>query len=352
MDIINGWNDKGMDWDNPQPENILYYQAIYQALYQRYKASNTSLNQITYTFPEPNTICTIDYINNFAEMFRRLIDSEQYVDGDYTDYVLPKEETAEKPFSYSDMPKLLDFSNFTDIEQGAPHMLLGSASRDEIIQALKTLKKNICKLRYTRFKKFGLKIQYHFSGGRHDPPSVREAIDGAYENLLKSQPDYFYPGENIGAVQSNLKIGGWSTHYTTNDDGYCGYVYSYACNIETFFPKDLYPHIYALAYARKLAEEGELESRTNYADYISNSQFNSGSLNLKQGFNKILIGNKQEAQYKCSFGTPYQGKWYPKTPHSYFPEDGDRIRRACCNGCSLALALILDWGVEGGFKFR
>jgi len=70
------------------------------------------------------------------------------------------------------MPKKLDVSNFSDIEEGALYHLSGGSTREEVIKLMKLMKKVICRFRYTKFTGFGNAKVYNFSASNHDPPSV------------------------------------------------------------------------------------------------------------------------------------------------------------------------------------
>lgn len=347
MDVIDGWNDKNMDWNNPQPENIYYIQALYQAVMQRFMPINTIYTSELRQFPIDNCICVINYLNRLTDVINYLLGTGKYVDGEYSDYVGDKQQTAEKPFKYSAMPKKLDVSNFSDIEEGALYHLSGGSTREEVIKLMKLMKKVICRIRYTKFTGFGNAKVYNFSASNHDPPSVAQSLNNCKDIIRKLKPNFYKKYDD--SLVKHYVVGTFTTHYN-DTPGYCGYIDTFAIQIQSLFNQNYIPQVYCLCYSSKMINTGKIDGSYRYSRYIQQSEYDSGSLGFKQGFNKISLG-KAKPNEIIRLGKPHQFLKNPKTPKTNFSAD-EIVRHGCAVGCDNYMIFICDWGVEGGFKFR
>jgi hypothetical protein len=84
--------------------------------------------------------------------------------------------------------------------------------------------------------------------------------------------------------------------------------------------------------------------------YLEKSSYWSGSLGVKQGFNKINLGHCGKNK-KFIIGKKNDFAPIPATPHTNF--DASPVKRhGCIYGSRNYIVYICDWGVDGGFKFK
>ena len=213
------WDDKGMDWESPEPGNVDYYRAIREALVERAilvaRSPDSALFDITQFRP-----WSVAAMNAIRDAVYRL--APNFVNMEFTDY---KEDL-------SDFPKMWSYRELIDAEgcRICEHPGTGSCNAAGWAEWLKAVKNVINKLSAVNF--CGVSGTYlSRSGSEHDPP-FSESISTALREALEGEPD-------TGTFSSfPQEFYSWSgnTDYKKNSDGekgYCGYAQSRSIVIKT-----------------------------------------------------------------------------------------------------------------------
>lgn len=349
-----------MNWDNPQPSQLVYILALYEAIKQRFLAIGINFNPLEQ--PTENCACCSNEIEKIIKLIKALIDSGCFVDGDFEDYKLYADNNHW--FAYTDIPKPIDNYNFKD-NLYSPFIIDACKLNENMKQTLKMLKEIICKLRYTKIR-YGCAVKRDYTVNQvHDPHSVAEAI---HQAIAKFDDDKMFSDDSLlnafihpqGLKNNHLHttqivLGNSTTHYN-DQPGYCGYVSCYYAEFETLFHPNFAPDLYCLCGSAKLPI-GKLTENTfldypiwRYMKVLDYSDYWSGSLGFSEGFNKIRIGHCGHNNV-LSFGNIREFAGIPKTPISNFGGE-ETQRHGAFIGSLNFIAYIYDWAVEGGFKFK
>ena len=170
------WDDKGMDWESPEPGNVDYYRAIREALVERAilvaRSPDSALFDITQFRP-----WSVAAMNAIRDAVYRL--APNFVNMEFTDY---KEDL-------SDFPKMWSYRELIDAEgcRICEHPGTGSCNAAGWAEWLKAVKNVINKLSAVNFS--GVSGTYlSRSGSEHDPP-FSESISTALREALEGEPD-------------------------------------------------------------------------------------------------------------------------------------------------------------------
>ena len=97
------WDDKGMDWESPDPGNVDYYRAILEAVIERAILTSQNPNEVLYSIIQYRPWC-IAAMNAIRDAVYRL--APLFVNMEFTDY---KDDL-------SDFPKMWSCSELLDAE--------------------------------------------------------------------------------------------------------------------------------------------------------------------------------------------------------------------------------------------
>ena len=152
------WDDKGMDWESPDPGNVDYYRAVREALVERAilvaRSPDSALFDITQFRP-----WSVAAMNAIRDAVYRL--APNFVNMEFDDY---KDDL-------SDFPKMWDYYTLVNAEgcRICEHPGVGSCNAAGWAEWLKSVKNAINKLTAVRFS--GVAGTYlSRSGAEHDPP--------------------------------------------------------------------------------------------------------------------------------------------------------------------------------------
>lgn len=335
------WDDKGMDWENPDPERADYVMAIRQAIMERAAAVHISLPvSYYYLAVSPMKAVSRFMVEEFIYAIRLL--APYFVNMGFSDY---KED-------FSDFPKMWTYS---DLIQEECCELYAWAGRDSMCRNggawLKAMKNALNKLTVIKCHPIRGEV-FSRSGSKHDPPfdeSIGTALEQAMENDGRRDFSGGFP----------LDVYGWSgnTHWCCprkddedSKDGYCGYAESRAYVI-TQMENWLKNSEFDLVMAAKVSRP---TGPVSYSQILDVSIFDSGSTGLKEGIAFLAPKHiKDVTDIELKLGDPDTIPKNSNVPSSEFDSDGNAITRHSTKiGYTATLWGLMDYGVENGFKFR
>ncbi len=336
------WEDKGLDWENPDPRNADYMLAIRAALLERYAAVHRGIPSLLMAM-SPGKCISRAYADTVLYAIENLCGS--FVN-------LECEEYAE---DFSDFPRRFAYRDLVGEESCRLYALpaYGSVAAEsgawlraakEAIDRLTVIPAGVVK---------GVLINR--SGEAHDPPfaeAVSTSIARAMERTYETPVSIGFP----------VLAYGWSgnTHYSCpngdpetpelNRDGYCGYALSWA---------------YRITAARSWLRDAEFdifaslipavpEGPVNNSSELQSSVFDTGSSGLKPGINwteRVHVTDPHSFDFHLGYedAIPANGA----VPASDFDAEGNAlVRRSTKRGWTARTAGFIDYGCENGFKFR
>lgn len=339
------WDDKGMDWESPDPGNVDYYRAIREALVERAilvaRSPDSALFDITQFRP-----WSVAAMNAIRDSIYHL--APNFVNMEFTDY---KEDL-------SDFPKMWSYRDLIDTEgcRICEHPGTGSCNAAGWAEWLKAVKNAINKLTAVNFS--GVSGTYlSRSGSEHDPP-FSESISTALREALEGEPD---TGTFSGFPQEFYSWSG-NTDYKKDSDGekgYCGYAQCRSIVIKT----TQRPHPTAecdLIFRYKVsAPTGAL----SYSSELQKSVLDLGNSGLSLGINTIRTHWSPDMELDISIGgnvddIPRNSSVPVSDYRTNYDSDGNvsgysrTLGRSCKTGYEGVVYCVLDFAVENGFKFQ
>ena len=337
------WEDKGMNWNTPDPANADYVMAIRQAIMERCAALHTSVDSRVLKISPWKTISRtavsgiVDTISRLARNFVKL-DWEEFEE-DYSDFP--------KMWTYGD---LIQERNCRLYEWAAYGSL-----RENGGSWLKQIRNAIDRLTVIRANDVHGKA-YTRSGSKHDPPfdesigtAMREAMENGKVSVLH------------GSFPSSVYAWSGNTHWCCprpdyegdpeyNRDGYCGYAQSQAYLVTA--ARNWLAGAQFDIFAAVLTERPT--GPVPYSQQLDTSIFDSGSSGYREGFNWTeRVHVKSDRAFELPLGDPDEIPKNGTVPTSEFDSDGNAVRRHSAKiGWTGRVWGFLDYGVEGGFKFR
>ncbi len=337
------WDDKGMNWNTPDPTNADYVMAIRQALLERCAVLHTSADYRIYKISPWKTVSRevmkgiVWTISNIARSFVNICWEE--FEEDYSDFP--------KMWTYGDLIqergcRLYEFAKYGSlVENGG--------------EWLKQIRNAIDKLTVIRAGKvFGRTLSR--SGSKHDPPfdeSIGEAMRQAMETLSESTLNGGFPSSIYawsGNTHWKCPIPDWEGDPEDNKDGYCGYAQSQAYRITAAQSWLLDAQFDIFAGVVVTAPTGAVP----YSQQLDTSVFDGGESKFNKGLNwtkKVHV--KDPYEFVLQLGDKESIPKNEVVPVSEFDSEGVAIKRHSAkrgwNGKSYG---FLDYGVEGGFKFQ
>ena len=337
------WEDKGMNWNTPDPANADYVMAIRQAIMERCAALHTSVDSRVLKISPWKTISRtavagiVDTISRLARNFVNL-DWEEFED-DWSDFP--------KMWTYGD---LIQERNCRLYEWAAYGSL-----RENGGSWLKQIRNAIDRLTVIRANDVHGKT-YSRYGTKHDPPfdeSIGTAMQQAMENGTESVLH--------GSFPSSVYAWSGNTHWCCprpdyegdpeyNKDGYCGYAQSQAYLVTA--ARNWLAGAQFDIFAAVLTERPT--GPVPYSQQLDTSIFDSGSSGYREGFNWTeRVRVKSDKAFELPLGDPDTIPKNGTVPSSEFDGDGNAIKRHSAKlGWTGKVWGFLDYGVEGGFKFR
>ena len=344
-EIPQSWEDKGMDWDSPDPRNADYIMAIREALFERHAAIHSTcyygLDAISpWKTVDLETVETVCYaIRSLAYRFFR---------PDWTEYEA----------DWSDFPH-----NWTwnELVEDDPSRLVEWPKTGDILadggEWLKRAKRVIDKLTCIRLENaYGTKLSR--SGARHDPPFA-ESIGDAMEQALDDSRGL--TTSVVTRVPSSITAWSGNTHWKCprpdwegdpedNKDGYCGYAQSTAYSFTMAKSWLAYAEADIRAYVVASAPTGAVP----YSSVLDESVFDSGEMNLRVGMNELEKYHAEDLRkIEWSLGASRSIPKNAIVPVSEFDEEGNATtRHSAKRGYEGKVWIFLDYGCRNGFKFR
>ena len=342
-EIPESWEDKGMNWNTPDPANADYVMAIRQALMERCAALHTSVDSRVLRISPCKTIsrtAVIGIVDTIASLARNFVN---------LDWVEFEED-------YSDFPKMWTYGDLIQERNCRLYEYAKYGSlRENGGEWLKQIRNAIDHLTVIRAKEvYG--TSYSRYGTKHDPPfgqSIGEAMQQAMDNA------------NVGAFNGSFpsSVYAWSgnTHWKCpipdyegdpedNLDGYCGYAQGQAYRITA--ARSWLTGAQFDIFAAVLAERPT--GPVPYSQQLDTSIFDSGTSGLREGFNwteRVHVKNPYSFEFLLG-----DIETIPKNgtvPSSEFDDKGSAIKRHSAKLGWVGRAWgFIDYGVDGGFKFR
>jgi hypothetical protein len=193
-------------------------------------------------------------------------------------------------------------------------------------------------------------------GSRHDPPfgeSIGDAMQEAMDNATI--------GPYAGQFPTSVYAWSGNTHWCCprpdyegdpeyNKDGYCGYAQSQAYLVTA--ARNWLAGAQFDIFAAVLTERPT--GPVPYSQQLDTSIFDSGSSGYREGFNWTeRVRVKSDKAFELPLGDPDTIPKNGTVPSSEFDSDGNAIKRHSAKlGWTGKVWGFLDYGVEGGFKFR
>ncbi len=338
------WDDKGMDWESPDPGNLDYYRAIWEAVIERASLVRQSPNEALHSMMKyrPWSVATM---NAIRESIYTL--APYFVNMEFDDY---KEDL-------SDFPKMWSFRELVNAEgcRICEHPGVGSRI-SEWGKWLKAIRNTLNKLTVINFTDVSGE-DFSRYGAVHDPP-FEESISTVLDQTLRGDPN---KGKFNSFPQTFCSWSG-NTDYKMDPDGtkgYCGYAQSKSILIKTvqrphptaecdlIFRYKVTPPTGPLSFSSVLQESvpdlgssglnfGIHEIRMHWAADME--------LNIPFGGNVDLIPRNASvpvSDYRADYDSSGQVSGYTRT-----------LGRSCKTGYEGVVYCVLDFAVENGLKFQ
>ena len=328
------WEDKGMNWNTPDPCNADYVMAIRQALMERCAALHTSMDYRLKKISPWKTLSRSSVegiVRTIASMARMFVNVEW---DEFED-------------DWSDFPKMWTYGDLVQerncrLYEWAQYGLL----RENGGEWLKQIRNAINRLTVIRAGDvYGKSLTR--SGSEHDPPfgeSIGTAMQRAFDNLNEGTLNGSFPSS----------IYGWSgnTHWKCprpdyegdpeyNQDGYCGYA---ARNWLLGAKFDIFAAVVV----------SKPTGPVSYSQQLDTSNLDGGGSGFTEGLNwteRVHVSDPYE--FELVLGDPDAIPQNGTVPSSEFDGEGNAIKRHSAKTGWIGKSYgFLDYGVEGGFKFR
>lgn len=321
------WDDKNMDWSNPDPANIDYIMAIRQAIVERAILTGYTVPAALFRL-SPYVPLNTDILTAFRDAIYAL--AANFVDLSFTNYQTDG----------SDFPKMHDYGTLilpddcricTLPPKGAMLEHFGA-----FLLAAKNVIDNLTVVKNTKLSGTTLSRD----GSYHDPPSVAETIS---ESIKKAMANDIVKGTFTTFPQIIYNKTG--TTYYNDTPGYCGYAMSLALKIVMDAPPipDAKCKIIIATFAGKVTGMVGYSNETQYNDY------EKGPMDVPDGADIRDFGEWSQ-KLELDFGDIDYFPGNPRTPSSKF--DSPSVRRGAWRGCEVKIHCLLDFGIPGGFKFQ
>lgn len=338
------WDDKGMDWESPDPGNVDYYRAILEAVTERAILTSQNPNEVLYSIIQCRP-WSIAAMNAIRDAVYRL--APNFVNMEFDDY---KEDL-------SDFPKMWSYRELIDSEgcRICEHPGMGSYNAAEWSEWLKTVKNAINKLSAVNFS--GVSGTYLFRSGSEHYPPFSESISTALRVALEGEP---YSGTFSSFPQEFYSWSG-NTDYDKSSDGekwYSGYAKSRSIVIKTIqrpHPTaecDLIFRYKVSAPTRPAPDSVELQK----------SVLDLGSCGLPVGIHTFRTHWSADMALDISLGNVDDIPRNSSVPVSDYETIYDlngnvsgyyrTLVRSYKTGYEGVAYCILDFAVENGFKFQ
>lgn len=337
------WDSKGMRWNTPDPSNADYVMAIRQALMERCAALHTGIDSRVLRISPCKTVSRtaaagiVDTISRLAGNFVNL-DREDFEE-DYSDFP--------KMWTYGDLIRERNCRLYEWAKYGSP--------RDGGGEWLKQIRNAIDRLTVIRAGNV-LGKRYARSASRHDPPfgesigdAMREAMDGGGVSFHNGPfPSSVYAWS--GNTHWKCPIPDYEGDPKDNQDGYCGYAEGMAYRITAAqsWLKDAQFDFFAAVLAERPTGPAP------HSQQLDTSIFDSGHAGYGEGLNWTeRVHVKNPLSFELTLGDPDGIPKNGTVPSSEFDDEGNAIKRHSAKTGWVGKAWgFLDYGVEGGFKFR
>ena len=169
------WDDKGMDWESPDPGNLDYYRAIWEAVIERASLVRQSPNEALHSMMKYRP-WSVAAMNAIRESIYTL--APYFVNMEFDDY---KEDL-------SDFPKMWSFRELVNAEgcRICEHPGVGSCI-SEWGKWLKAIRNTLNKLTVINFTDVSGE-DFSRYGAVHDPP-FEESISTVLDQTLRGDPN-------------------------------------------------------------------------------------------------------------------------------------------------------------------
>ena len=337
------WEDKGMNWNTPDPCNADYVMAIRQALMERCAALHTSMDYRLKKISPWKTLSRSSVegiVRTIASMARMFVNVEwEEFEDDYSDFP--------KMWTYGDLVQ----ERNCRLYEWAQYGLL----RENGGEWLKQIRNAINRLTVIRAGDvYGKSLTR--SGSEHDPPfgeSIGTAMQRAFDNLNEGTLNGSFPSS----------IYGWSgnTHWKCprpdyegdpeyNKDGYCGYAMSQAYRVTAARNWLLGAKFDIFAAVVVSKPTGPV----SYSQQLDTSNLDGGGSGFTEGLNwteRVHVSDPYE--FELVLGDPDAIPQNGTVPSSEFDDKGQAIKRHSAKlGWTGKAWGFIDYGVAGGFNFR
>ena len=338
------WDDKGMDWNVPDPRCADYVMAIREALMERAAAAHVSLPSEVVAISPWKTV-SIKAVSATVQAISSL--ARYYVNDGYREY---KED-------WSDFPKMWTYRDLVQ-EEGCG--LYAWAHFGQLLENggewLRAIRNAIDRLHVIRVNQvWGDSYRRH--GSIHDPPfdeSIGTAMDRAFGEgqpsvtKFSSMPASFcaWSGNTHWRCPRPVEDG---EDYEDNVDGYCGYAEAEAYRIRKVRSWLAGREVDLLLYTRVSAPTGPVA----YSVELATSVLDTEGLELAEGWNDERIHLDDPSDVDIPLGDPDTIPRNAVVPTSDFDEQGNALyRRSAKRGYEAKVWALLDYGCENGFRFR
>ena len=332
------WDDGGMDWSNPDPGRADYAMALRQAVLERAAAAHVPVGRGVLDVSPWRTV-SAKALAEIASAICAL--APNFVDMEFDGYA---EDLSDYPrmWTYADLVRADGCEVFSRAWSGLP-CRGGGAWLRAMRNALDRLTVIPCNtLRGQEVSR---------SGSEHDPP-FGESIGNAMDQAMKAEPRRW-------SGRLPLDVKGWSgnTHWCCprKDDpdsknGYCGYAESRAYRVSS-----IDNWLRGRAFNLLLAARAEPPSGpVQFSTVLDAAVFDSSGTGLEEGVSFLDPVRVEDAgDLKLALGDPDSIPRNSNAPTSEFDEDGNAVTRHSTKiGYSARIWGLMDYGVEGGFRFR
>ena len=338
--IPQSWDDKGMDWENPDPLNADYAMAIREALLERCAAAGGT--------PSTGSLAISPWKTVSKRRLESVADDIRYICGSF---VNTEHEYGEE--GLGDFPRMWSWSDLTEAEPVYVEAAYGSLCANGGAW-LAAIRRTLDRLTVVKAGRVHGRVLAR-SGAEHDPPfgeSIGTAMAKAFEDLSDKR--------HFGAFPTSVY--GWSgnTHWMCprpgykgdpedNRDGYCGYAESRAYRITAAESRLLGAHFDIFAGVVVTAPSGAVP----YSSVLDESLLDAAGCGFREGLNWTeRFRVKDPYDFAFTLGDADAIPQNALVPTSEFDEEGNAtVRHSCKTGWEGRACGFLDYGVENGFRF-
>lgn len=337
------WDDKGMNWNTPDPTNADYVMAIRQAILEKCAALHWPVGGGVFDI-SPAKAVSRKMVAALISTIRQL--AGRFVNVSWEDY---KED-------FSDFPRMWTYG---DIIQERNCRMYEYAKFGLLTENgglwLKQIKTALDKLTVIKASQvYGKSVMRY--GAEHDPPfseSIGTAMQEAFDGETWSKHNTSFPTQVYGwSGNTHWKCPkpDWEGDPEDNKDGYCGYASSLAYRLKGVrsWLKDAQFDLFAGVIVT--APTGAVD----YSQVLDQSILDTGSTGFRKGLNwtkKVRV--KDPCNVDFVLGDADAIPKNEAVPSSEFDKDGNAVtRHSTKKGWVGKTWGFIDYGVDGGFKFR